>query len=145
MNVKLLTKHHLKFLSLKGGAAQAHLSLHMSKCHIVGNQMLRLNYAIMAIQNSLYQTRGKNPFVHKWSKSHTKSPVRKWGRESYPRNHQQTLLKHLLYPSAERHILQENYQTFSTVAHQQFLKKTICVKIYIGRLSTAIAINKPSF
>ena len=38
MSVKLLTEHHLEFLSLKE-AAQARLSLHMSKCHIVGNHM----------------------------------------------------------------------------------------------------------
>ena len=38
MIVKLLTEHHLEFLSLKG-AAEARLSLHMSKCHIVGNLM----------------------------------------------------------------------------------------------------------
>ena len=38
MIVKLLTEHHLEFLSLKGGL-QARLSLHMSKCHIVGNLM----------------------------------------------------------------------------------------------------------
>ena len=42
MIVKLLTKHHLQFLSLNG-AAEARLSLHMSKCHIVGNLMPRLN------------------------------------------------------------------------------------------------------
>ena len=36
---KLLTEHHLEFLSLK-----ARPSLHMSKCHIVGNLMLWLNY-----------------------------------------------------------------------------------------------------
>ena len=41
MSVKLLTEHHLKFLSLKE-AAQACLSLHLSKCHIVGNHMSRL-------------------------------------------------------------------------------------------------------
>ena len=37
MTVKLLslTDHHLKFISLKE-AAQACLSLHLSKCHIVG-------------------------------------------------------------------------------------------------------------
>ena len=34
MIVKLLTEHHLEFLSLKK-AAQARLSLHMSNCHIV--------------------------------------------------------------------------------------------------------------
>ena len=36
MSVKLLTEHHLEFLSLKE-AAEAHLKLHMSKCHIVRN------------------------------------------------------------------------------------------------------------
>ena len=38
MNVKLLTQRHLDFLSLKK-AAQALLSLHLSKCHINGNHM----------------------------------------------------------------------------------------------------------
>ena len=38
MIVKLLTEHNLEFLSLKE-AAEAHLSLHMSKYHIVGNHM----------------------------------------------------------------------------------------------------------
>ena len=38
MKIKLLTEHHVEFLSLKG-AAQARQSLHMSKCHIVGNLM----------------------------------------------------------------------------------------------------------
>ena len=38
MTVELLTAHHLLFESLKGGA-QARLSLHLSKCHIVGNFM----------------------------------------------------------------------------------------------------------
>ena len=43
MSVKLLTEHHLEFLSLKG-AAQSRLSLHLSKGHIffVGNHMSRL-------------------------------------------------------------------------------------------------------
>ena len=41
MIVKLLTEHHLEFLSLKK-AAEARLSLHMSKCHIVGNHMSQL-------------------------------------------------------------------------------------------------------
>ena len=41
MIVKLLNEHQLEFLSLKK-AAQARLNLHMSKCHIVGNIMLRL-------------------------------------------------------------------------------------------------------
>ena len=35
MSVKLLTERHLD-------VAQASLSLHMSKCHIVGNNMSRL-------------------------------------------------------------------------------------------------------
>ena len=38
MIVRLLTEHHLESLSLIG-AAEAHPSLHMSKCHIVGNLM----------------------------------------------------------------------------------------------------------
>ena len=40
MTVKLLTEHHLEFLSFSE-AAQACLSLHLSKCHIVGNHMSR--------------------------------------------------------------------------------------------------------
>ena len=45
MNVQLLTKQHLEFLSLKE-AVQACLSRHLSKCHIVGNHMLcRPSYA----------------------------------------------------------------------------------------------------
>ena len=43
MIVKLLTEHHLEFLSLKE-AAQVCPSLHLSKCQIVGNLMPRLNY-----------------------------------------------------------------------------------------------------
>ena len=43
MIVKLLTEHHLEFLSLKE-AAEARPSLHMSKCHIVGNHMSRLKF-----------------------------------------------------------------------------------------------------
>ena len=38
MIVKLLTEQHLEFLSLKGGW-EARMSLHLSKCHIVGNHM----------------------------------------------------------------------------------------------------------
>ena len=43
MTVKLPTKHHLEFLSLKE-TAQARPSLFMSKYHIVRNCMQRLNY-----------------------------------------------------------------------------------------------------
>ena len=46
--VKLLTEHHFEFLSLKE-AAQARLSLHLSKCHIFGNHVSRLKCT-----NSLY-------------------------------------------------------------------------------------------
>ena len=41
MSVKLLTEHHLEFLSLRE-AAEARLSLHLSKCHIAGNLIPRL-------------------------------------------------------------------------------------------------------
>ena len=41
MSAKLLAEHHLEFLNLKE-AVHAHLSLHLSKCHIVGNHMSRL-------------------------------------------------------------------------------------------------------
>ena len=54
MTLKLLTEHHLDFLSLKGGGgAQARLSMHLPKCHLVGNRMswlksltVLLNYSI---------------------------------------------------------------------------------------------------
>ena len=51
MTGKLLTEHHLKVLSLKG-AAQACLSLHLSRCHIVGNLISRLNYNKQAEKHS---------------------------------------------------------------------------------------------
>ena len=38
MIVKLLTEHHLEFLSLKGGCRGSSESTHV-KCHIVGNLM----------------------------------------------------------------------------------------------------------
>ena len=41
MSAKLLTEHLLGVLSLKE-TAEARLSLHLSKCHIVGNHMPRL-------------------------------------------------------------------------------------------------------
>ena len=50
--VKLLTEHHLDFLSLKGNA-EARPSLHMSKYHIVGNHMHWLSYCLtFATQHS---------------------------------------------------------------------------------------------
>ena len=45
MIVKLLTEHHLEFISLKE-AAGARPSLHLSKCQIVGNLMPRLSHCI---------------------------------------------------------------------------------------------------
>ena len=48
MIVKLLTEHHLEFLSLKE-TAEARLSLHLSKCQIVGNLMPRLIIEIMPV------------------------------------------------------------------------------------------------
>ena len=47
MIVKLLTEHHLESLSLKE-AAQVRPSLHMSKCHIVGNLMDWLIYYLVS-------------------------------------------------------------------------------------------------
>ena len=41
MSVKLLTEHPLELLSSKEDA-QAHPSLYLSKCHIVGNHTSRL-------------------------------------------------------------------------------------------------------
>ena len=43
ITVKLLTEQHLEFLSLNE-AAQARLSLHLSKCHIAGNHISRPIY-----------------------------------------------------------------------------------------------------
>ena len=43
MIVKLLTEHHLEFLSLKE-AAEAPPSLHLLKCQVVGNFMPRVNF-----------------------------------------------------------------------------------------------------
>ena len=43
MIVKLLTEHHLEFLSLKGGCRGSSESTHVI-CHIVGNLMHWLNY-----------------------------------------------------------------------------------------------------
>ena len=43
MIVKLLTEHHLEFLSLKGGCTGSFEST-LVKCHIVGNHMSQLNW-----------------------------------------------------------------------------------------------------
>ena len=46
MIVKLLLNNILSVLALKQ-AVHARLSLHLSKCHIVGNRMLRLIYGLV--------------------------------------------------------------------------------------------------
>ena len=46
MTINLMTEHHFWFLSCKE-AAQAHQSLHLTKCHSVGNPMSRLNYVFI--------------------------------------------------------------------------------------------------
>ena len=51
MTVKLLTEQYLELLSLKG-AAQARLSVHLSKYHIVGNLMSRLSYNCLHCQST---------------------------------------------------------------------------------------------
>ena len=45
MSVKLLIEHHSELLALKE-AAQTHVSLHLSKCHIVGNHMSHVMFWI---------------------------------------------------------------------------------------------------
>ena len=47
MSFKLLTEHNLEFLAFKE-AAEARPSLHMSKCHIVGNLMHWLKFFFAA-------------------------------------------------------------------------------------------------
>ena len=53
MTVKLLTEHHLEFLGLKE-AAQARMSLHLSKCYTVGNHVMSqiVFYPLINFQNS---------------------------------------------------------------------------------------------
>ena len=57
MSAKLLTEHHLEFLSLKGGCTGKSEST-LVKCHIVGNHMLRLIYDkklwCLKVQGSYY-------------------------------------------------------------------------------------------
>ena len=56
MSVELLTEQYLEFLSLKGGCTGL-LSLSMSKCHIVRNQMSGLK-----LSNSLFTVFGISSF-----------------------------------------------------------------------------------
>ena len=75
MSVKLLNKHNFGFLSLKK-AAQARLSLHLSKCHIVGNHMSQLNYYIIFLFNALFKS---NAFdIHDMYTGQSWSAVAQW-------------------------------------------------------------------
>ena len=56
MSVKLLTEHCLEFVSLKE-AAQARLSLYLSKCHIV--LRLNLRYFGFELGTFISQRKGK--------------------------------------------------------------------------------------
>ena len=58
MIVKLLTEHHLEFLSLKQ-VTQARLTLHLSKCLIVGNHMSRL----ICVKTSQTQLKASNHYA----------------------------------------------------------------------------------
>ena len=53
MTVKLLTIHHLEFLSLNGSCTGSS-DLHLSKCHIVGNHMSRLNFLATRILSCFF-------------------------------------------------------------------------------------------
>ena len=47
LSVKLLTKYHFEFLTLKGGCkVSSESSSHLSKCHIAGNYMTWVFYVI---------------------------------------------------------------------------------------------------
>ena len=46
MTVRLLTEHHLEFLSLKVGYTGSSEST-LAKCHIVGNHVSMLNYDLL--------------------------------------------------------------------------------------------------
>ena len=50
MNVKLLTEHHLEFLSLEGGSTVSSEST-LVKSHIVGNHVSRLNSMSVSLSN----------------------------------------------------------------------------------------------
>ena len=64
MSVKLLTEHHFEFLSLKG-AAQIRKSLHMSKCHIVGNLMSWVIFFFCFVQFQVVSVMSSHtPFIY---------------------------------------------------------------------------------
>ena len=55
MTIKLLSEYNLEFLSLNGGCTDL-LSLHLSKCHVVGNHMSRLMYKFDAVDVDISHT-----------------------------------------------------------------------------------------
>ena len=55
LSVKLLTEHHLEFLSLKGDCTDSSESS-LVKMHIVENHMSRLNYIVSVHYNTLVET-----------------------------------------------------------------------------------------
>ena len=59
MSIMLLTDYHLEFLSKKKETIQAHLSLHLSKCHIVGNHMSNGMCAKRKLASALKSTQSK--------------------------------------------------------------------------------------
>ena len=66
MIVKLLTEHHLEFLSLNE-AAEARPSLHMSKCHNVGNLMHWLILNSNMIDQKHSKKNSSNQECHKFN------------------------------------------------------------------------------
>ena len=50
MSVKLLTEHHLEFLSSEGGCTGSTESIHV-KCHIVGNHVTAQMFSYAAANN----------------------------------------------------------------------------------------------
>ena len=66
MSVKLQTEHYLEFLSLKRDCT-GFLSLHLSKCHIVENQMLWLMhqfiYKIGVVSLPKKKSQNSGPFT----------------------------------------------------------------------------------
>ena len=100
MIVKQLTEQHLEFLSLKGGCrGSSESSLHLSKCQIVGNLVLRLINVIIFVtsctcrkhQTDKWKYKNKahvNRFTTVEQEAqkrkdikHTKKQVRSWSKD----------------------------------------------------------------
>ena len=65
MSVKLQSEYYLEFLSLK--VAQARLSIHLSKCHIVGNHMSRLKSHLLTHTKAYIIATSSTTVAHKVS------------------------------------------------------------------------------